>query len=140
MVADARLSKLSRVRVLLVDDTSEVRTRLSGLLRELHGIEADEAGSSEEALERLERSPADVVVVDIHMGEKNGLDLITEVTLKFPRALVIVLTNDTNHALWREALRRGASFFFDKSRDFERAVDAVVHCLVIAGGRKNEST
>ncbi|HEX6766137.1 MAG TPA: response regulator [Polyangiaceae bacterium] len=123
------------MRVLLVDDCSEVRSRLAELLRELHGIEADEAGSTDEALELLERSPANVVVVDIHMGGKNGLDLITEVTLRLPRALIIVLTNDTNHALWREALRRGASFFFDKSRDFERAVDAVVHCLVVAGAR-----
>jgi len=34
-------------------------------------------------------------------------------------------------------LKRGASFFFDKAREFERAVDAVAHCLVMADeGRK----
>lgn len=120
------------MRVLVVDDSSEVRSRLLELLRDFYGIEAAEARGADEALGLLDRSRADVVLLDIHMGEKSGLDLITRVSELSPQTFVIVLTNDPSHALWRESLKRGASFFFDKARDFERAVDAVAHCLVMA--------
>jgi DNA-binding NtrC family response regulator len=120
------------VRVLVVDDSAEVRSRLLELLKSLYGIDAAEAGGADEALELLARSPADVVVLDLHLGERNGLDLITQVSARLPRTFVVVLTNDPSQALWRESLKRGASFFFDKSRDYERAVDVVAHCLVMA--------
>ncbi|HEX6767334.1 MAG TPA: response regulator [Polyangiaceae bacterium] len=117
------------MRVLVVDDSVEVRSRLIELLSDIQGIEIAEAGSADEALEHLERFLADIVVLDLHIGARTGLDLITKVTLMLPSAMIMVLTNDWSPALWRECLKRGASFFFDKSRDFERAVDAVAHAL-----------
>ncbi len=124
----------------MVDDSSEVRSRLLDLLRDNYGIEAAEASSVGESREHLLRSPPDVVVLDLHLGENSGLELIDEITMRLPRSFVIVLTNDPSQALWRESLKRGASFFFDKARDFERAVDMVAHCLTMADeGRSRDA-
>ena len=42
------------------------------------------------------------------------------------QAMIVVLTNETDELVRTECIRKGADFFFDKSRDFERAVEAVV--------------
>ena len=63
------------IRVLLVDDHLEVRERLQVLLLQEPDIELmGEAGDGTEALDMLERLPADVVVMDLNLPETSGIE------------------------------------------------------------------
>ena len=112
------------MRVLVVDDSAAVSARLIALLRE-RGITADVARNLEGARTLLEISPPDVVVLDLRIEGGSGLDLIDDVRARAPHATVIVLTNETSPAHRHACSRRGVRHFFDKSRDFERAIELV---------------
>lgn len=126
MVSRGGTRILSDVRVLVVDDSAPVRKRLRALLDEVQGVEVSEAGDPWEALRFLDSKCVDAVLLDMHMGDYDGLTLIREVKRRVPNAVVAVLTNDASEAHRSECLRRGADFFFDKSREFETAAQVVV--------------
>lgn len=114
------------MRVLIVDDSAVVRVRLHALIAEADaGIEVREASSKHEALGAA-REGVDLVILDLHLGEDSGLDAIEALREACPGADVVVLTNDASAHHRRESAARGAELFFDKSREFERAVDVVL--------------
>ena len=64
-------------KVLVVDDDPEIVTFLSTLL-ELEGIESSVATSAAAALEQLQQGPPDLVLLDIAMPDRDGIDLCKE--------------------------------------------------------------
>ena len=111
------------MNVLLVDDSAPVRKRLASMVREIEGVVVVEAGSADEALALLDALAFDVVVVDVHMAPRNGLELL--VTLQDSDALLVAMTNEPNETLRHACFARGARHFIDKSRDFDRLADLV---------------
>ena len=65
--------------VLLVDDCVPVRRTLRGLLLHLGFRNIDESGDAEDALAKMRERPYTLVISDLAMGEKSGLDLLREV-------------------------------------------------------------
>ena len=65
--------------LLLVDDCVPVRRTLRGLLLHLGFRNIDETGDAESALARMRERPYHLVISDLAMGEKSGLDLLREV-------------------------------------------------------------
>jgi DNA-binding NarL/FixJ family response regulator len=129
------------VRVLIIDNSAAVRQRLLDLIRVSGGIEQVWQAADAEAALALARDQAlDVAVVDLALGPRNGsengshsgLDLIRQLRTEQARMVVIVLTNYSTDAHRQECLRRGAHFFFDKSHDFERAIEVIGE---VAAGR-----
>ena len=59
---------LNQVRVLVVDDSSPIRKRLIEMLLDASELDVEEACDTVEALRVLERTPVDVVVLDMHIG------------------------------------------------------------------------
>lgn len=80
------------------------------------------------ALEVLGDVSVAAIVLDLHVGTAGepGIDGLVRLRLSTSEAMIVVLTNEADELVRTECIRRGADFFFDKSRDFERAVDAVV--------------
>jgi DNA-binding NarL/FixJ family response regulator len=66
------------------------------------------------------------VVLDIETPADDGLDVLTRIGELAPEVVSVVLTNSASEHHRRECLGRGASFFFDKSRDFYSAVSVAV--------------
>lgn len=110
---------------MVVDDSTLVRKRLVEMLRDGCELDVEEASNTEDAQWVLAHVPVDVLVLDMHIGPDSGLDFITIAKRILPHAAVLVLTNDAGDAHRRECLARGADHFFDKSREFERAVSVV---------------
>ena len=77
--------------VLLVDDEALVRQSLDAGLR-LNGYEVLHAGDGDEALDVLSSTPVDVVVTDLAMPRREGLETIVEIRRRFPRVKVIALS------------------------------------------------
>ncbi len=77
--------------LLIVDDEENVRRALARALRE-EGCSIRFAGSGVEALELLEKEPADMVLSDHLMPRMTGLELMREVHQRYPNTLRIILT------------------------------------------------
>jgi CheY-like chemotaxis protein len=79
------------IRVLVVDDDAELRTTTQQLL-ESEGFSVSVAANGSEALDLLRRRPADIVLTDVFMPEKDGIETIVDLHREFPQAKVIVMS------------------------------------------------
>lgn len=104
------------MRALIVDDSRSMRMILGRVLREL-GVETLEAGNGLEALEALTaQTKPDVVLVDWHMPEMNGLEFVRAARAQ-PRLLmlpIMMVTSEAEEALIQQALDAGASEYLMK--------------------------
>ncbi len=106
-----------------MDDSPGVRTRLVAMLLEVPGADVSEAAGADEALEVIVRTKPQLVVLDLHLPGRNGLDLLPEIKSLPMAPVVVILTSHPTEHHERQCLARGADFFFDKSRDFGRVVE-----------------
>src|SRR5688572_8369656 len=87
---EARMNKVSK-RVLVVDDNPDMRRTMQALL-EIEGFTVSLAADGEEALRIQKDFCADVVVTDIFMPGKEGIETIYELRKRFPQTKVIVMS------------------------------------------------
>ncbi|MFN2506118.1 MAG: response regulator [Acidimicrobiales bacterium] len=122
------------VRVLLVDDHPVVREGVSSLLaagRDFEVVGQAECGDEVPAL--VEQLHPDVVVLDLVMPGRGGLEVTGELTRRFPGTRVLVLSMHDSEAYVLEALRRGASGYALKHAPPAELVRAVRE---VAAGRR----
>ena len=79
------------MRVLVIDDNDDFRN-LALRWFQIHGIEAEGASDGAEGLELQRARPATVIVTDIFMPEKDGVETIRELLREFPKAKIIAMT------------------------------------------------
>src|SRR3954466_6617691 len=119
---------MTKIRVVLVDDHAIVRTGLKAVLAAASEVEVvGEASGGTEALALLERTPADVVVMDISMADGDGIAATRALTkgnaATTPR--VLVLTMHAEEAYLEAVLDAGASGYLMKGTADRELVDAV---------------
>ncbi len=116
------------IRVLVVDDHALVRTGIRCILQDCSQVrEADEAADGRAALAMLGRKPYSVVLLDIAMPGRDGLDTLKEIRARSPRTAVLMLTMYPEEQYAVRALRAGAVGYVTKDRlaeDLIRAVQA----------------
>ncbi len=114
-------------KVFIIDDSSQIRKRIAEFLTESDKIRiVGEAGSGPDALDAVERIRPDTVVLDIFLPGQSGIDLLKTFKIKYPKMVVIMLTNldDAKH---REQCQKfGADYFLSKSKEFEEIVTTVL--------------
>ncbi|MGH7293395.1 MAG: response regulator [Polyangiaceae bacterium] len=113
------------MRILVVDDSPAIRARLLAMLVELPGVEVREAAGADEAMESIQVSAPDLVVLDLHMPGKTGLELLPQIKSLPVVPIVVMMTGEATEHHRRTCLALGADFFFDKSRDFARMLELV---------------
>ncbi len=104
------------MRILVADDEDTLRSVISQVL-ESDGHEITGAASGEEALEIFRREPFPLVLTDIVMRRMTGLDLLAEIKLISPGAMVIVMTSHASLESATTALRAGAYDYLTKPFD-----------------------
>ncbi|MCG8276543.1 response regulator transcription factor [Stenotrophomonas sp. NLF4-10] len=103
------------MRVLIVDDHTLVRAGLCRLLQGFAGVEvAAEASNAEQALELALQHHPDVVLLDLSLPGRSGLEALSDIRTRLPQARVVMMSmhDDTQHV--RDALDRGAAGFVVK--------------------------
>jgi two-component system, NarL family, invasion response regulator UvrY len=121
-------------KVLLVDDHAVVRKGVKAILEDqLAGATIAEAGGGDEALELLTAQPFEVVVLDLSMPGRSGIDLLGEIKHRHPTLPVLIMSLHGEEQFAVRALRAGASGYLMKSVAPEQLVNAVVK--VARGGR-----
>jgi response regulator RpfG family c-di-GMP phosphodiesterase len=81
----------NRLRVLIIDDEIQFRTMLRQFLASM-GYEVIEAANGDEGVKLFFEKPADLVISDIIMPEKEGIETVMEIKRQFPNAKVIVVS------------------------------------------------
>ena len=120
-------------RILLVDDHPIMRHGLAQLIRTEPGVQiCGEAGSAGEGLTAVESLQPDLVVIDLTLPDKNGLELIKDIQALFPGTLCLVLSMHEEGLYAERALRAGARGYVMK----EAAADHLVVAIrkVLSGG------
>jgi DNA-binding NarL/FixJ family response regulator len=114
------------VNVFLVEDSSLLRERLEALLAAIPGARTvGHAAGAQEALRGILAERPDVVVLDLHLTDGNGFDVLRGLRDAGTQVDVYVLTNYAVEAYRRKAQRLGARGFFDKTNDIAQLRDAL---------------
>jgi DNA-binding NarL/FixJ family response regulator len=112
--------------VLLVDDHEVVRLGLHSLLERHATLQVvGEAGTVEEALRQVERHRPDVVVMDIRLPGRSGVEACREIRERYPETKVIMLTSYEEEDVLFEAIAAGASGYLLKQVGSEALVQAI---------------
>ena len=121
------------VRVVVVDDASQVRQSLASALGQLSGIDiVGLAGDGLEAVEMVEREQPNVVVMDLRMPRMDGIQATRIVAARQPDTAVLVLSAYGDESLVIEALMAGARGYLLKGT---RATDLAEAIISAAGGQ-----
>jgi DNA-binding NarL/FixJ family response regulator len=121
------------IQVLLADDHAIVRAGLKEILAGTGDITvAAEATNGQEVMERVRGGDYDVVVLDMSMPGRSGIELIKQVKDEKPRLRILILTMHSEQQYAVRALKAGASGFLTK----EAAADQLVAAIrkIAAGG------
>ncbi|MGE0861467.1 MAG: response regulator [Gammaproteobacteria bacterium] len=103
------------IRVLVVDDHAVVRAGLRQFLQDVGDIEvAGEAASADAAVRHIRSQEYDVVLLDISMPEKNGVEALKQIKRDRPQIPVLVLSMHPESRYAVQLLRHGASGYLQK--------------------------
>lgn len=117
---------MTPIRVLVVDDQQMIREGIALILKSQPDIEVvGEASDGREALERVEETRPDVVLMDISMPHLNGIDATVLVKRRFPQVKVLVLTVHDAEGYILQLLRAGASGYIVKKAAGDELVEAI---------------
>jgi two-component system, NarL family, invasion response regulator UvrY len=122
------------IRILIVDDHVMIRQGLRQILADAFAKAIlGEASSANEALEQVAKSRWDVVLLDITMPGKSGLDVLKQMVEAQPNLAVLVLSMHPEDQYAVRVLRTGAAGYITKNTASEEVIGAVKK--VLAGGK-----
>ena len=122
------------MHILIADDHAVVRRGLKDILADaLPGTNFSEAGNGDEVLSHLEKSPTALLVLDINMPGRSGVDVLRDVKHTYPRLPVIILSVHSEDQYAVRCLRAGASAYINKDSAPEEL--AIATKKILSGGR-----
>ena len=128
------MSSTNGIRVMLVDDHPVTIRGLREVLEDEGGFDVvAQAADGEEAVARARETRPDVVVMDVMMPKKDGVEACREILDMLPDTKVVMLTASTEDDSIIEAIAAGASGFVNKYSGSDELVDAI---RKVAGGGK----
>ena len=120
------MSANERIRVMIVEDHSIVRVGLKQVLEQSGEFEVvGEAADGEEAVRVAADVSPDVVVMDVMMPKKDGVEACREIMESAPETRVLMLTASTEEDAVVEAVAAGATGYLQKETDMEQLLSAV---------------
>jgi DNA-binding NarL/FixJ family response regulator len=117
-------------KILIVDDQQIIRAGLEVMLNGLPNAKVvGQAANRAQVFNFLKSNKVDLVFMDIHLGEENGIALTKELLAKYPDIKVIALTISESIGLFNDMIAAGASGFLLKNikeDELEKAINAVI--------------
>jgi DNA-binding NarL/FixJ family response regulator len=114
------------IRVAIVEDDRAVRENLSLLIEAAHGFSCvARCASAEEAWQQLPDVSPDVVLMDIHLPGRNGINCLAHLRTVLPQTQVIMLTIEEDSELVFESMKAGATGYLVKHATPQEILEAV---------------
>lgn len=122
------------IRVLIADDHAILRRGLAQIINEAGDMEVcAEAENGAQTIQLARQHPLDVVVLDITMPDRNGLDTLKQLKKEKPKLAVLMLSMHPEETYAVRAIKSGASGYLNKQSAPELLVTAIRQ---VAGGRR----
>jgi DNA-binding NarL/FixJ family response regulator len=117
----------------VADDSNPVRNRVVALLNATADLEVvGQAAEAEGTIAGVRATHPDVLVLDLRMPGRSGLEVLRDLRAQAAAPKIIVMTNYPYEQYRQRCLEAGASYFFDKSSEFELIPAAVAQLGVDA--------
>ncbi len=119
-------------KTLIIEDNATFRQTLKEILCIRFPLMViEEAADREEALQKVDAIPPDLIFMDIKLPEGNGLELTKTIKANHSKIIIIILTNYDFPEYQQAAYQSGANYFFSKSStSWEEILDLVESILV----------
>ena len=122
------------MHILIADDHAVVRRGLREILTDARpGANFSEVGNGDEVLSRLGKSQISLLVLDINMPGRSGMDVLRDVKHTYPRLPVIILSCQPEEQYAVRCLRAGAAAYINKESAPEELATATKK--ILSGGR-----
>jgi DNA-binding NtrC family response regulator len=112
-------STIPKARILVIDDETEIRESLDALLS-LEGYSVEMAQNATDGLKRLENASYDLVLLDLMMPDRSGMEVLKEVRERDSETPIFMITAYGSVEVAVDALKSGANDYFSKPWDNEK--------------------
>jgi putative two-component system response regulator len=113
-----------RERILIVDDEMAIRKLLRQKLSR-QGYHCEEAGSAKQTLDKMRANPAELIILDIKMPGKSGIELLPEIKVNYAGTAVIMATAITETGIAVQCMKQGADDYICKPFNLDEVVLSV---------------
>lgn len=122
------MSQKECIKILVIEDAPGDVFLIKFYLEELdpEGYEIESVDNLKEAHEKIERNTYDVILLDLHLPDSEGLVTLTNTIQKFPEEVYIVLTGLSDEKIGIEAVKNGAQDFLVKGRITSVSLDSSI--------------
>jgi len=114
--------------ILIVDDENAIRRLLHQKLSS-EGYQCQEAGNAEQALDKLRNNAIGLVILDIRMPGKSGIELLPEIKASYPDTAVVMATATTDTNIAIQCMKQGAYDYITKPFNLDDVVLSVDRAL-----------
>ena len=114
------------MKIFIVDNSKTGWKRIRNLLDTVSDVELTGSDvNTNETLHNIEAVKPDVLILDIDMPLKKGIELLHQLIREHAFLAVIVLTDASSSFFRRKCIEAGARFFFDKATEFDKVPQAI---------------
>lgn len=125
---------MKKINILIADDHPIVRAGLKQIISETNDMTvADEASNGQEALDLVRKKEYDLLLLDISMPGRNGLEILKELKSDYPKFPVLILSIYPEEQYAVRAFRAGASGYLTKASAPNELISAIKK--IVNGGR-----
>ncbi|MFZ0389114.1 MAG: response regulator transcription factor [Calditrichia bacterium] len=122
------------IKILIADDHTIIRQGIKQILLEFHDIrEVEEASNGAEVMQKITHNEYDVILLDISMPGRDGIEILKEVKSIHPKAAILILSMHPEEQYALRAFRAGASGYLTKKSSSNEIINAI---RMVAQGRK----
>ncbi len=120
---------MRKPHILVCDDQVGIRNALRLILESSYTLDFGQDGR--EAVDYLRNKEADLLIMDIKMPQKNGIEALTEIKKMKPRQKILIITGYESYDVASEAIRAGANDYLTKPFEREMVQQKVAELLSI---------
>lgn len=114
------------IKLMLVDDHAVLRDGLRNIISVVEDIEVvGEAVSGDDALVQVEKCQPEMILMDINMPVKNGVEVTGILKKKYPHIKILVLTMHSHEEYFMSAIREGADGYLLKDAPSDQVIEAI---------------